>query len=159
MPAGHWSPALLEARASFVTLEQSGQLRGCMGSLEPRRALVEDVVHNAVAAASQDPRFPPLAVAELEITEIEISILGPLSPVLFRDEEDLLSQLQPAVDGLVLREGTRRGTFLPLVWEKLPERHTFLRQLKLKAGLPPDYWSATLQVWRYHTLVFREVGT
>lgn len=147
-------PAALQVpRATFVTLEENGQLRGCIGSLEARRPLAEDVVHNAFAAAFGDPRFPPVREEEVDRLDIHISILSPLEEMSFTSEEDLLRQIRPGVDGLVLEDGPYRGTFLPAVWEQLPDKRDFLRHLKLKAGLPPDYWSDTLKVYRYTTEV------
>ena len=140
---------LQQPGASFVTLNIGGELRGCIGSLEAIRPLVEDVADNAYAAAFRDPRFPPLSEAEYPRLEYHISILGPSEPMQFESEEDLIRQLRPGVDGLVLSDRGRRGTFLPSVWQSLPEPRDFLRHLKQKAGLPPDYWSDTLQVARY----------
>jgi len=138
-------------RATFVTLHVGGELRGCIGTLEVRRTLVEDVAHNARAAAFEDPRFPPLAYAEFKRLDIHISVLSAPEPVAFASEEDLLRQLRPRVDGLILQAGLRRGTFLPSVWEQLPEPREFLRHLKRKAGLPADYWAADIRVSRYVT--------
>lgn len=150
---------LREPGASFVTLKSHGELRGCIGSLSAHRPLALDVTHNAYAAAFSDPRFPPLREHELEGLEIHISILGPAEPVTFTSEAALLAQLRPGIDGLVLEEGLRRGTFLPSVWEQLPRPELFLRHLKQKAGLPADYWSETLQVSRYTTESFgREIS-
>jgi len=140
---------LTERRATFVTLEISHQLRGCIGMLEAVRPLVEDIAENAFSAAFKDPRFPPLEAYELDNLDIHLSILTPAEPVSFSSEQDLLSQLQPGIDGLILEEGRRRGTFLPSVWDSLPEPKQFLRHLKQKAGLAPDYWSKTIRVYRY----------
>jgi AmmeMemoRadiSam system protein A len=107
------------------------------------------VAENAYAAAFRDPRFPPVSESEFTQLEYHISLLTPAEPLQFRDEADLISQLQPNVDGLVLEDGRHRGTFLPSVWESLPDRKQFLQQLKLKAGLSPDYWSDTVKVSRY----------
>lgn len=137
-------------RATFVTLQKHGQLRGCIGILAASRPLVVDIAENAFSAAFQDPRFPPLAARELDDLEIHLSILTPAEPIEFSSEQDLLSQLQPTIDGLILQEGNRRGTFLPSVWEQLPDPKQFLRHLKQKAGLPSDYWSETVKVYRYH---------
>ncbi len=143
--------------ASFVTLHLGKELRGCIGSLEAHRPLVSDVASNAYAAAFQDPRFPPLTAGELPALRIHISVLSAATPLRFTSEADLLRQLRPAVDGLILEEGEiHRGTFLPSVWSSLPDPRQFLRQLKLKAGLPPDYWSDTLRVSRYTTESFGE---
>jgi len=141
-------------RATFVTLERQGQLRGCIGMLEAVRPLAEDIAENAFAAAFRDPRFPPLAGDELADLELHISILSPAEPMRFGSEQDLIAQIRPGIDGLILQEGHRRGTFLPSVWEQLPDARQFLRHLKQKAGLPSDYWSDTLQISRYTTEMF-----
>jgi AmmeMemoRadiSam system protein A len=140
---------LTERRATFVTLEINHQLRGCIGMLEAVRPLAEDIAENAYSAAFKDPRFPPLEAHELDKLDIHLSILTPAEPVSFSSEQDLLAQLKPGIDGLILEEGHRRGTFLPSVWESLPEPEQFLRHLKQKAGLAPDYWSANIRVSRY----------
>ena len=143
-------PAGLQApRASFVTLNVAAQLRGCIGTLEAHQPLVLDVAQNAFAAAFRDPRFPALGRDEFARIEIHISILSVPEPVAFASEADLLARLRPGVDGLIIEEGYRRGTFLPAVWESLPEPGEFLRQLKRKAGLPADYWSAGIRIRRY----------
>lgn len=140
---------LRELRSSFVTLHKYGELRGCMGNLSATRPLVNDVAQNAFNAAFRDPRFPPVQGRELADIELSISILSPAAPMHFTSEEDLLRQLRPGVDGLILQEGALCGTFLPSVWESLPERRDFLRHLKTKAGLPTNYWSPTVQVLCY----------
>lgn len=140
--------------ACFVTLHSHGELRGCIGSLQAHQPLLEDVAHNAFAAAFSDPRFLPLRESELAGLDIHISLLSEAVPMSFVSEEDLLQQLRPGEDGLVMEEGSRRGTFLPSVWEQLPTKELFLRHLKQKAGLPPNYWSDTLKVSRYTTESF-----
>ncbi|HZP93019.1 MAG TPA: AmmeMemoRadiSam system protein A [Burkholderiales bacterium] len=135
--------------ASFVTLKQEGRLRGCIGSLEPRRTLLEDVRANAQAAAFQDPRFTPLAPAELNRIDIEVSVLSALSPVRFRDERDAISELRAGEDGVVLAWRDKRGTFLPQVWESLPEPAAFLSELKRKAGLAAEFWAEDVRLYRY----------
>ncbi len=145
---------LIEPRATFVTLRtnhSTDALRGCIGMLEAVRPLAKDIAENAFSAAFRDPRFPPLEAYELENLKIHLSILTPAEPVWFSSEQDLLSQLQPDIDGLILEEGRRRGTFLPSVWEVLPEPEQFLRNLKQKAGLPGDYWSENIRIHRYRT--------
>lgn len=146
--------------ASFVSLHTHdtgpAQLRGCIGSLEPYRSLVDDVVDNARAAAFRDSRFPAVAMDELNYIRIDISVLSPAEPLQFQSETDLLSQLRPGVDGLILEEGFHRGTFLPVVWEQLTEPEEFLSHLKLKAGLPARHWSDAIQVLRYTTESFGE---
>jgi AmmeMemoRadiSam system protein A len=144
-----YSPALQAIKASFVTLQIHDNLRGCIGTLQAFRPLVEDVTKNAFAAAFHDPRFPRLATREFDHLQYHISILSPPEAMTFKDEQDLLAQLQPGVDGLVLEEGRNRGTFLPQVWDSLPDPRQFLAHLKQKAGLPPDYWSKTIKMERY----------
>ncbi|MBI3778492.1 MAG: AmmeMemoRadiSam system protein A [Gammaproteobacteria bacterium] len=138
-------------RATFVTLHVDAMLRGCIGTLEARRTLVEDVASNAYGAAFRDTRFLTLTWPEYERLDIHISVLSLPEPMQFSSEADLLAQLRPRVDGLVIEESFYRGTFLPSVWEQLPDPREFLRQLKRKAGLPADYWSNSLRVQRYTT--------
>lgn len=145
---------LQQLKATFVTLTIDGRLRGCIGTLEAHRPLLEDIVHNAYAAAFSDPRFPPLTEQELAQLEIHISILNPAQAMQFSCEADLVSQLRPGIDGLILEDGLKRGTFLPSVWKSLPKAGDFIRQLKLKAGLPADHWSDSLRVYRYTTTSF-----
>ena len=135
--------------ASFVTLQINKQLRGCIGSLEAHQPLIKDIVHNAYAAAFSDPRFPPLCEDEFSKLDIHISILNKPEPMQFTSEQDLINQLRPGIDGLILSDKGRRGTFLPSVWESLPDPVLFFTHLKLKAGLPHDYWSDTLTVQHY----------
>jgi len=142
---------LLEKGACFVTLNFNRQLRGCIGSLEAYQPLADDITNNAYAAAFSDPRFPPLNRYEVDHVDIEVSILSAQEAIEFTDEEDLLQQLRPDADGLVIEDQSKRGTFLPTVWESLPEKKDFLNHLKLKAGLPEDYWSDSLRVYRYST--------
>jgi AmmeMemoRadiSam system protein A len=142
-------PRLAEPGATFVTLTQNGALRGCIGSLEARRVLDHDVRENARAAAFRDPRFPPLCSDELQRTRIEVSLLTAAEPLQFLDENDALRQLRPGVDGIIFEAGQRRSTFLPQVWESLPEPQQFLAQLKRKAGLPADFWDDNIRLSRY----------
>lgn len=144
-----YADELQQQRASFVTLQLNHQLRGCIGNLQASRPLVVDVCENAYAAAFRDPRFNPLKQSELAKLQISISVLTPAEPVRFNSEQDLIQQLKPGIDGLILSEGYQRGTFLPSVWEQLPKAQDFLKHLKQKAGLPSDYWSDTIQVSRY----------
>ncbi len=150
-------PDWLEAPgAVFVTLTESGRLRGCIGSLEAHRPLGEDLEHNARAAAFSDPRFPPLSRAELPKVRVEVSVLTPASPLAFADEADALAQLHPGVDGVILEHGWHRATFLPQVWEQLPEPRQFLSHLKQKAGLSGDFWAKDLRLSRYGVENFKE---
>lgn len=145
---------LREKRATFVTLHLDGELRGCIGSLEAYQPLVLDVARNAHAAAFTDPRFLPVTAAEFKCLEIHISILNPAQEMQFDSQKDLIGQLRPGSDGLILQEGNHKGTFLPDVWEQLPEPERFFAHLKLKTGLPLNYWSPSLRVWRYTTTSF-----
>jgi uncharacterized protein len=147
-------PPLCEPRASFVTLSRHGRLRGCIGTIEPLRPLVDDVAHNAYAAAFRDPRFLPITEAELPELVLQISLLTRPQPLVFGSEPELLQQLRPGRDGLILHDGGHRGTLLPAVWESVPDPREFLRQLKIKAGLPPEWWSDALTVERYNTVSF-----
>ena len=147
---------LSDAGATFVTLLSGGLLRGCVGTLEARRPLVEDVRANARAAAFEDPRFPPLRSDELSAVSIEVSLLRPPEEILFETEEELLRSLQPGIDGLILEAGGKRATFLPKVWEKLADRERFLAQLKRKAGIGPA--EPGLRAWRYRVESWSEAG-
>jgi AmmeMemoRadiSam system protein A len=147
-------PPLDRPGASFVTLRRNGELRGCIGTLEARRPLLTDVAENAYAAAFRDQRFLPLQADELDDLHISVSVLTQPEGMAFENERDLLAQLRPGRDGLILEDGGRRGTFLPSVWESLPTPEAFLTQLRLKAGLAPDHWSDSVRVWRYETESF-----
>jgi AmmeMemoRadiSam system protein A len=142
--------------ASFVTLTQDGQLRGCIGTLEAHRPLGADIRSNARAAAFFDPRFPPLRADELDRTRIEVSVLSVPEPIQFSDRADLVAQLRPGVDGLILDADQGHATFLPQVWDQLPEPEVFLRHLLRKAGLPAQYWGPDVRVARYVVTAFEE---
>jgi AmmeMemoRadiSam system protein A len=148
-------PASLSAkRASFVTLHAEEKLRGCIGSLEPRTSLAEDVSFNAYAAAFRDTRFQPLQADEIDTLSLEISVLSTAEILDFDSESSLLGVVRPGIDGLILQEHDFRSTFLPSVWKSLPDPAQFLGHLKRKAGLPTDYWSASIRIWRYTTESF-----
>lgn len=149
-------PPLAEPGATFVTLTMAGQLRGCIGSLDAWRPLAEDVQANAVAAAFRDPRFAPLSADELGKIRVEVSLLSKPVALQFTDEIDALRQLRPGVDGVILVAGDRRSTFLPQVWEQLPEPRQFLAHLKQKAGLPADWWADSAQLYRYEVQKWKE---
>lgn len=151
LDAKDYNEGLQKTACCFVSLHKGSELRGCMGSLEPRQALVYDVADHAYAAAFNDYRFSSVQAAELDELDIEISVLSEKIALRFESEEDLLEQLQPNVDGLVIEEGGKRATFLPVVWQQLPNRNDFLIQLKRKAGMADDYWSRTIKAYRYHT--------
>lgn len=146
-----YDPILGAQGACFVTLHRQNQLRGCIGSLQVKQPLIEDVAINAYAAAFQDPRFPPMEKNEIDDLSIHISVLSKSESIDFSTEDDLLQKIRPGVDGLILMDRGHRGTFLPSVWDTLPEPRAFLRQLKLKAGLSEDYWSDSIQIERYTT--------
>ena len=149
-------PFLQRPGATFVTLRQFGDLRGCIGSLQARRPLGADVRANAVAAAFNDPRFAPLAAAEFAEIDVEVSLLSAASPLPVANEDDLHAQLRAGVDGLILELGHRSSTFLPQVWDMLPSTRDFVDELKRKAGLPRDFWSAELRFSRYTVEKFTE---
>ncbi len=162
IPEPNWEalpPRLRQPGATFVTLTEDGQLRGCIGSLEAVRPLARDVQENAVAAALRDPRFWPVQPEELPRLRVEISYLTPLRPLVYTSPMDLLRRLRPGIDGVVLvdPETGRRATFLPQVWEQLPDPATFLSHLSLKMGAPPDLWQQRpLQVYTYEVQKFAE---
>ena len=143
--------ALGEPRATFVTLTIEGELRGCCGTLEPVRPLLLDVWINAQASAFRDPRFPPLTAREWRWSSLEVSLLTPCEPMAVSTEQQLLLELVPGRDGLVLEWRGMRATFLPKVWEHVTGPHDFLRRLKEKAGLRADFWAEDVRVWRYET--------
>lgn len=148
--------------ASFVTLTSGrapgGALRGCIGSLGARRPLREDVEANAVAAALHDPRFAPLTARELDDTVVEVSVLSAPTVLPAADEAELLARLRPGVDGVVLSACGRRATFLPQVWEQLPDPADFLARLRRKAGLPADYWGRDVVVETYTVTAWQEAA-
>lgn len=149
--ARDWSePWLAEHGASFVTLRDSlGDLRGCIGTIDPHRALGDDVVHNAFAAAYRDPRFPPLAAHERDSTAVEVSVLTPRVEFPATSEAEAVDRLSPGNDGLVFEYHGHRATFLPQVWENIPEPLDFLCELRRKAGLPARFWHADVKLSRY----------
>lgn len=150
-------PRLQAHGCSFVTLTIEGNLRGCIGGLEPCRPLAEDVREHAVAAALQDFRFPAVRAEELPRIKLEISRLTVPVPLAYSVAEDLLSKLRPGLDGIVIRDGPRRATFLPQVWKKLPETTCFLDNLCTKMGTAPDLWRKKhLDVLVYQVEEFQE---
>jgi uncharacterized protein len=154
LPDGEWSARLLAPIAAFVTLTLSGELRGCRGTIEPQRSLAEEVWRSAWLSAFADPRFPPVAAEEVASLRIAISVLTALEPIACSNEAELVESLLPGVDGLVLRCGTARATFLPAVWKSLGEPREFVRQLRRKAGLYGSLWPAEMAAWRYRTETF-----
>lgn len=149
-------PALHEPGATFVTLTQHGELRGCIGSLEAWRTLEKDVRDNARSAAFRDPRFAPLSREEFARTRVEVSLLTPAQAMNFTDEEDAIRQMRPGIDGMIFECRGRRGTFLPQVWESLPEPRMFFAHLKQKAGFPASFWSPEVRLYRYEVQKWKE---
>jgi len=141
--------------AVFVTLNRHGNLRGCIGSVIAWRPLAEDVVDNAFKSAFKDPRFPPLRPEEMDGLTLSLSVLTPPIPMVFQDQEHMLAQLRPRVDGLIIEDGGRRALFLPSVWEQLPDKHQFLAHLKAKAGMAADHWSPGFKASRFQAV---EIG-
>jgi len=150
-------PAFQEQRGTFVTLKIRNQLRGCMGCLTPSETILEGIKRNAINAAFNDPRFPPLTTPELEEAEIEVSILTTPQELQYSDGSDLLKKLRPNIDGAIISQGMARATFLPQVWEQLPRTEDFLSHLCRKAGLSPDEWKkGELGVSIYQVQYFHE---
>ncbi|MDA0704113.1 MAG: AmmeMemoRadiSam system protein B [Proteobacteria bacterium] len=152
---GSFPPQVEAIRASFVTLESGGALRGCIGSTQPRRPLIQDVVENAFKSGFSDRRFPKLEVKELDRMGIGISILSTPRAIDFDSEDGLRAALRPGLDGVVLTEGKRRGLFLPQVWASLPDAQGFVARLKQKAGLAPDHWSDEIRAFRFTAETFK----
>ncbi len=150
----HIPPVFLEYGASFVTLKINNQLRGCIGSIYPTKPLILDLIDNAKNAAFQDSRFKPLTIEELENIDISVSILSSIERIKFKNEKDLLSKIYP--HGVIISDGERRAVYLPVVWEQLPDREIFFNSLKEKAGLPPKYFSRTMDVYKFSALELKE---
>ncbi len=141
----------------FVTLLKNGELRGCIGTIVSDKSIIEGVKENAINAAFNDPRFPPLSKEELKDLKIEVSILTPPKKVNYRDPKDLLNKIRPNIDGVIIQKGFSKATFLPQVWEKLPDPEDFLTHLCLKAGLPGNIWKIEpLEVYTYEVVAFEE---
>lgn len=149
-------PWLHEPGATFVTLRRLGNLRGCVGSIQPYRPLLDDVRHNTRAAAFSDTRFAPVRRDEYPELSVEVSLLSPCEPCEFDGQEDALARLRPGVDGIVFEFQGRRSTFLPQVWEQLPDPWDFLAHLKRKAGLPAAFWHPEVKLWRYTVMKWAE---
>lgn len=153
IPERSW---LAKLAATFVTINHGDRLHGCIGTVEPRRSLLEDLRHNAVMAAFHDPRTRPLRADELDLVTFSVAILGPPSTLEYRDEADARRQLRPHIDGVILSFSGYRGLFLPQVWETLPERGAFLDNLKRKAGLPTTFWDDRIELERFEVTKFAE---
>jgi AmmeMemoRadiSam system protein A len=144
------APWCSELGATFVTLHwKDGHLQGCIGSIEPRLPIVDDVEHNVIAAACHDPRGRRIDLGDLDALDIELSILSPLEPIEFHDETSALAAIRPGVDGIVLGWQGERATFLPSMWSRLPGVREFMQALKTKAGLQENFWRADVKLWRY----------
>ena len=154
--ARRMATALIEPAATFTTLRVEGRLRGCCGTLEAVRPLAEDVTHSAFRAAFRDVRFDTVGKREVDTIRLEVSVLSPLEPTHVSSEAELLQRLMPGIDGLVIVADGRRATFLPKVWEMLPDPRQFLLGLKTKCGLAEDYWSERLEFQRYRTTSYAE---
>ena len=151
-----WPDEWLRRRAaSFVTLRIEGELRGCIGTIDARRPLGDDVAYNAHAAAYRDPRFPPLAREDRDRLAVEVSVLSPRTRIEAASEEEAIARLSPHEDGVVIEYQELRATFLPQVWESIPDPFDFLRELKRKAGLPARFWHGDLKLWRYNVEKYR----
>jgi len=155
-PAAADHPDLDQRGATFVTLTLDGELRGCIGSLNAHRPLGADVRDNAVSAALRDPRFPPLSAEEFAQVRVEVSLLTEPEFMEFRDEADALAQLVPGRDGVIFFNGCQKATFLPQVWEQLPERRQFIAALKQKARLPANFWGPNVMIARYQVQKWHE---
>jgi len=143
---------LLQTGACFVTLKRAGHLRGCIGSAEAHRPLIDDIIANASKAAFHDPRFQAVVSEELADISLSISVLSQQTPMAFKDEADFFRQLRPGIDGLIIQDGPCRALFLPSVWEQLPDSGSFVTRLKIKAGLAPNHWSPDFKAWRFTAL-------
>jgi uncharacterized protein len=149
-------PWLQQKAATFVTLTKNENLRGCIGTIEAYRPLLLDIKANAFAAAFRDPRFPPLTLDELDLVKVEVSLLSVMQPISFSSEQDALSQLRTGIDGVVFEFRNYHSTFLPQVWEQLPEPSVFMAHLKHKAGLAPDFWDDEIKLYRYTVSKWKE---
>ena len=154
--AQQYSASLQNLGAAFTTLKCDGNLRGCAGSLEANLPLISAVSHSAYTSAFHDSRFPPLQSSELDQLDVSVSVLSQLEELSFINEEDLIEQIRPGVDGLVLKYNGRKGTLLPSVWDSIPDKHQFLSIVKQKAGFAEDFWENDVQVSRYTTHLIKK---
>ena len=155
----HYSPArkdyddaLFDKGASFVTLKLNNELRGCIGTVVPHVAIAHDLADNAYQAAMEDNRFAPLTESELPKITFSVSLLTGFEAITYQDEQDLLSKIQAGKDGIIIRDGDRQGLFLPSVWAELPDKVEFMKNLKIKAGMNPSFWSNNIKVYRFRTV-------
>ncbi len=152
----HYPQVFDEAGACFITLEKGGKLRGCIGSIIAHRSLVADIVENTRNAAFNDYRFNPVEESEVKDLKISVSILTPPVKIEFEDEQDLLNKIVPKKDGIIIKDGKYQAVYLPSVWEELPDKKEFLNSLKIKAGLHEDYFSYSIQAFRFETIYIKE---
>lgn len=145
-----------ESAATFVTLTINGKLRGCIGTLEAHRSLLEDVTANARAAAFEDSRFQPLTADEFAALMVEVSVLTEIEPMHAHTEDVARSRLRPGIDGVVFKYGMYKATFLPQVWDQLPDPADFLGHLKVKAGLSAEFWHPEVLLYKYQVKKYRE---
>ncbi len=150
------SPWLREHGASFITLNLAKKLRGCIGSLRAHRPLLDDIKANALAAAFHDPRFKPLTAAEYDGIEVEISLLSMVNTLSFSDETAAMAQITPQVHGVIFEYGHHRSTYLPQVWDSIPDPQMFMATLRQKAGLPPNFWQPGVKIHTYTVAKFSE---
>jgi AmmeMemoRadiSam system protein A len=151
-------PKGLEQRAgTFVSLHKNGELRGCIGSIQPVNPIYLDVIKNSIAAAFKDPRFPPLK--DLDGVEIEISVLSRPEKLDYKNKEGLLKKLEPKKHGVIIKKGFHQATFLPQVWDSIPDKEAFLTHLCMKAGLDGDEWERQLEVYVYEVDCFSSKQT
>ena len=145
-----------EIGASFVTLEKNNNLRGCIGSIIAHRKLMQDLIHNAQSSAFSDPRFPPLEKEEFNKLSINVSLLSDPEKMTFKDEDDLIEQIKPFDDGIIIKDGNYQAVYLPSVWEQIPDKKLFLKSLKIKAGMPPEHFSKNFEAFRFYTEYIKE---
>jgi AmmeMemoRadiSam system protein A len=150
-------PLFKERGACFVTLTQKGVLRGCIGTLQACRSLLVDVQYNAISAAIHDSRFLPVTLEEFPEITVEVCVLSTPQPLSFGSQSEVLALLRPGLDGVVFEYESHRATFLPQVWENLPQPKQFLAMLKQKAGLPANFWAEGIRISRYHVTKWHEI--
>jgi len=149
-------PIFNKKGACFVTLKKNGRLRGCIGSIIAHPPLINDLIQNTINAAFHDPRFNPVQKSEVEELSIDISLLSAPEKINFEDEQDLLSQIVPYKDGIIIQDFNHRAVYLPSVWEELPDKVLFLNSLKKKAGLTPEHFSKTFEAYRFYTVYIEQ---
>ena len=148
----NYDNVMFDKGASFVTLEKNNKLRGCIGSVFSTMSIAEDLAKNAKSAALHDTRFNPVSKDELKDITFKVSLLTGFEEIKFSSYDDLLKQIKPKIDGLLIKDGKRQGIFLPAVWEDIPNKKEFLTELKIKAGLSPTYWSDNIEIFRFRTV-------